>query len=252
MSYDKYNGKVPHTVDVVARSKFTGIELMHDFMGDYYEDYGLTQDLFARSDVAFAALAFSQPWLGAGESEEERVEADKAIAFLEHFPQTGLMLYHSPVDSRDGLAEKQKNQIGICNEVARRAQDKGIVCSYHANSSSNAFFTTADDYYRLAELVDDRVLGLALDAGHMAKGRMDVVKMFGEFLPKIKHAHYKDMTEEGDWVIMGHGSVDFPAITKVLRDGGYDGWVMVEDESPLGETDPDAATIENGEYCASL
>ena len=47
---------------------------------------------------------------------------------------------------------------------------------------------------------------------------------------------------------MGAGVIDFPRIVTMLRDGGYDGWIMVEEESPQAEGDPDAATLQNGEY----
>ncbi|MDR3224998.1 MAG: sugar phosphate isomerase/epimerase [Clostridiales Family XIII bacterium] len=252
MSYDKYNGEVRHTLDVIANSKFTGIEPMTDFMGDYFEDYALMQDALQQTKVALPAIAFSQPWLGAEETADEQQEADKAIAYLKHFPGTILMLYHTPVGNRDDLLEKQKHQTGIINTIAERAAAEGIKSAFHANSPSNALFNTQEDYYRLADLLDDRFVGLALDAGHMAHGKCDVLKLFKEFMPKVWHVHYKDMLADGSWALMGKGVIDFVAITKLLRDNDYDGWIMVEDESPEGEKDPDSATMENGVYIADF
>ena len=47
---------------------------------------------------------------------------------------------------------------------------------------------------------------------------------------------------------MGLGVIDFPRIVTRLRDTGYGGWIMIEEESVEAETDPDAATQKNGEY----
>ena len=34
------------------------------------------------------------------------------------------------------------------------------------------------------------------------------------------------MDSRGRWVELGRGSIDFPAVTKVLLDTGYDGWIV--------------------------
>lgn len=47
---------------------------------------------------------------------------------------------------------------------------------------------------------------------------------------------------------MGAGIIDFPRIVTMLRDSGYARWIMVEEESPEAEANPDVATTKNGEY----
>ncbi len=56
------------------------------------------------------------------------------------------------------------------------------------------------------------------------------------------------MAADGAWIAMGRGIIDFPRLTAGLRQSGYNGWIMVEDESPDGEADPDAVTRANGRY----
>ena len=52
----------------------------------------------------------------------------------------------------------------------------------------------------------------------------------------------------GGWTAMGAGIIDFPAIVTMLKDTGYRGWIMIEEESPEAEVDPNTATTKNGEY----
>jgi len=91
-------------------------------------------------------------------------------------------------------------------------------------------------------------IGFAPDAGHIAKGGMDPVKVFRDSISQIRHVHYKDMDRDGNWVEMGRGIIDFRSLTSLLKEAGYQGWIMVEDESTLAEADPDAATLFNGRY----
>ena len=47
---------------------------------------------------------------------------------------------------------------------------------------------------------------------------------------------------------MGEGSIDFEGVTRFLMDTGYDGWLIVEDESAEAEIDPDGVTKTDGVY----
>jgi inosose dehydratase len=107
------------------------------------------------------------------------------------------------------------------------------------------------DYKVLLDGLDGRFVGFAPDAGHMAKGGMDVLGIFRRYHAAIRHVHFKDMAADGTWAEMGKGTIDFPAIVAALRAGGYTGWIMVEDESPRAEISPDAVTLDNGKYVAA-
>jgi inosose dehydratase len=105
-----------------------------------------------------------------------------------------------------------------------------------------------DDYEILFDGLDSSIVGFAPDTGHIAKGGMDVAKIFKIYRPLIKHVHFKDITDSGGWTAMGAGIIDFPGIVTMLRDTGYAGWIMIEEESPEAEVDPNTATTKNGEY----
>ena len=100
----------------------------------------------------------------------------------------------------------------------------------------------------LMDGLDSSVVGFAPDFGHIAKGGMNPVQTLEKYLPLVRHVHFKDMSAAGDWVEMGRGVIDFPTIVTRLCNSGYDGWILVEDESARAENDPDAVTLENGEY----
>jgi inosose dehydratase len=77
---------------------------------------------------------------------------------------------------------------------------------------------------------------------------MEPLTVFADRLPLIRHVHFKDISAGKQWKPMGEGVIDHPGLLRLLRDSGYPGWVMVEEESEMAEREPDQATLHNGTY----
>jgi inosose dehydratase len=249
MSYEKYSQRLDHIISVVAESGFAGIEAEICMLGPYNKaPEKLSADLKTRG-IGLGALCLVCDWLSPQETDEELAEADRVITMLRaHFPGTLLALCQMPQADRSDLSERQNNCIACCNAIGRRAADSGVATVMHPNSPPGSVFRIAEDYKILMDGLDSSVITYAPDAGHIAKGGMDPVAIFKEYGSVIGHVHFKDMTPEGTWAEMGQGCIDFDAIVSGLQAGGFQGWIMVEDESPRAETDPDAVTVANGEY----
>jgi inosose dehydratase len=248
MSGETYRGRVPNILDVVARAGMNGLEAETCMLGDYYDDpEAMARELSARG-VELTGVCLVADWLSPRETAQERADADRLMAYLSHFPGAMVYLGQMPGSDRGNLAERQRNALACMHEVARRAVDAGLDCAFHPNSPAGSIFRTREDYATLIDGLDEKLVGFAPDAGHIAKGGMDPVEIFSTYRPLIRHVHFKDIDEDGTWVEMGRGVIDFPAIVSHLAGTGYDGWIMIEDESARAERDPDAVTLENGEY----
>ena len=249
MSHEKYSQRLDHIISVVAESGFAGIESEVCMLGPYNEAPAkLAADMSARG-LTLGAICLVCDWLGPKETGEELAEADRVIDMLKtHFPGTLLALCQMPQADRSDLRRRQDNCIACCNAIGTRAADKGIQSVMHPNSPPGSVFRVEEDYKILMDSLDTSLVGYAPDAGHIAKGGMDPVAIFKEYASVIGHVHFKDMTEDGIWAEMGAGAIDFAAIVSGLEACGYQGWIMIEDESPRAEVDPDAVTAANGEY----
>jgi len=249
MSYEKYSQRLDHIINVVAESGFAGIEAEICMLGPYNQNPARLADDLQENGLRCAALCLVCDWLSPQETQGESDEADRVIAMLQsHFPGTLLALCQMPQDDRSDLQERQGNCIACCNDIGRRAADQGVRTVFHPNSPGGSVFRIAEDYEVLMDGLDASVVGFAPDAGHIAKGGMDPVAVFREYGPVIGHVHFKDMAEDGVWAEMGAGCIDFAGIVGVLQQHDYDGWIMVEDESPRAEVDPDSVTRANGQY----
>jgi len=61
----------------------------------------------------------------------------------------------------------------------------------------------------------------------------DPVACFRRHIGRIVHVHLKDVDARSRWRPLGAGVCDFPAIVQLLRDNGYPGWLVSEEESDV-------------------
>jgi inosose dehydratase len=248
MSGNLYVGKLPDILNIVKPAGFAGIESEPLMLGSYYDDPSMLKDLLAQFNLQLGAIAFVCNWANSHETEQERTEAERVFSYARSFPEAQLVLVQAPGKDRSNLRQRQQNLISCVNAVAARAVEQGLSCSYHPNSPDGSVIRIEDDYKILLDELDSKVVGFAPDTGHIARGGMDVAKILNTYRPQIKHVHFKDITASGGWTAMGAGIIDFPAIVTMLRDTAYAGWIMIEEESPEAEVDPNTATTKNGEY----
>lgn len=241
-------GKLGHMIEVTARAGFTGIEPIHGWMGELAEPDRLRERLDA-ARVELAAIALALPWNGSEETEEERREADRAIALLKQFPGALLCTVQLPT-GRHELDTRRLNLVANVNTVSRRAADAGVGCSYHPNSPHSSTNRTAEDYAVILEKLDTRVTGWTPDVGHMANGGMDPLEIMKRYAPLINLVHFKDWDGAPEFCLMGQGKVDFRAITRWLIEQRFAGWVICEDEGPQALEDPDGVTRHDGRWIA--
>ncbi|MDI7274731.1 MAG: sugar phosphate isomerase/epimerase [Anaerolineae bacterium] len=248
MSGERYVGQIAHIAGVVREGGFTAIEPEVCMLGPYRDDPEALKDVLGRRGVELAAIALACHWREPVETEEERREADYLLDYLSSFRGVHLLLSQLPGRDRASLRERQRHALACVHAIGARAAERGIACSFHPNSPPGSVFRVEEDYRVLFDSLDPRLVGFAPDTGHIANGGMDVVKVFETYRALIRHVHFKDVAASGEWAGMGAGIVDFPRVVTMLRDAGYDGWVMVEEESAAAERDPDGVTVQNGRY----
>jgi inosose dehydratase len=248
MSGNRYVGKLPEILNIVKPAGFAGIESEPGMLGSYYDNPSKLKDLLAEFNLQLGAIAFVCDWANPDETEQERSDAERVFRYAKSFPGAHLVLVQAAGIDRSNLRQRQENLISCVNAIAARAVDYGLSCSYHPNSPDGSVVRIEEDYKIFLDALDSTVVGFAPDTGHIARGGMDVAKILNTYRPLIKHVHFKDITSSGGWTAMGAGIIDFPGIVTMLKDTGYAGWIMIEEESPQAEVDPNTATTKNGKY----
>lgn len=241
-----YNGQLGHMIEVIAKAGFSGIQPIHFWMGDLSNPDRLEAKL-RQQGIELAAIALALDWNEKEETEKERNEADQTISLLQRFPGAILCTVQKP-SGRHNLTSRRRSLVNIVNSVSRRAMEKGVPCSFHPNSPHNSITRTEEDYRVILESLDSTATGWTPDVGHIINAGMDPLEKMKEYASMINHVHYKDWDGEPEFALMGKGKVDFMAITQWLKDTGFDGWIVCEDEGKEALEDPDFVTLHDGRW----
>ncbi|GMA65734.1 sugar phosphate isomerase/epimerase (plasmid) [Alicyclobacillus fastidiosus] len=250
LDYDKEVDCIDHIIDVVSDAGFQGVDVQVALLGKYDNDPEKLKAKLDSKGIELAALTVPFTWPSDTETEEERKRADHYIEYVKHFPGAKLNIPVRNGPNRDNLLQRQKEIMKCVNAVAKRAYENGVVSMFHPASPATSYFRIASDYEVMFESLDTHYIGYTPDAGHITKGGMNAVDVVREHLPIIKHVHIKDCNNDLTFAKMGQGDIDFPAMVKSLVDYGYDGWIMVEEETAEAATDPDRVIHDVYQYVA--
>lgn len=247
MSGETYRGELPRFVRVAASAGFQGLEPEPVMLGTFREIAAAHKEMDP-SGIELSSIAFVALWRGNKETDEERAEADHFIEFVRSFEGARIVLVQAPGTDREDLTERQINALACINAVAARAADAGVAATFHPNSPRGSVFRSREDYEIMLAGLDDRVVNYTPDVGHIARGGMDPLEIVRTYRDRIDHIHLKDFDSRAGWARTGEGTVDFAGVVQHLHDTGFDGWIVVEDESPTAVQDPDAVTRGAGHY----
>jgi sugar phosphate isomerase/epimerase len=184
--------------------------------------------------------------------KEEIRRAREWIELLSRYPGCRLDLAGGSSPERTGLKEKFRVMCAIYNEVAVKAEKKGVAVDVHPHSHHGSIIETAEEYAMLMEMTDPRLVGWCPDTGHIVRGGQDLLGTLRKHAGRIRNIHLKDADPAGRWRPMGQGMCGFPAVLGFLTEIGYSGWIIAEEESDEAAVDPPAAVRSNRAYLRSL
>jgi inosose dehydratase len=101
----------------------------------------------------------------------------------------------------------------------------------------NTISERPDDLQRVLDVADPRFVHLELDTAHYVAGGGDPAKAIVRYHDRILFVHAKDLIDTSmtgkskypfQFVELGKGRVDLPAVFAALRKTNFSGWVVVE------------------------
>jgi inosose dehydratase len=152
------------------------------------------------------------------------------------------------IQPSQALSEKQWDS--AARAVERIAQavrgEAGLRTVFHHHCAT--FVETPQEIESLMQRTDDSLVGLCLDSGHITYAGGSAADLLSRYGPRIWHVHFKDCEpavaararaenwdyqtaiRHGVFCELGKGAVDFPALLDSLRQRGYAGWIVVEQD----------------------
>jgi len=183
-------------------------------------------------------------------------EADRAAALLAAGGAEVLVLAAATgLDGYDERPELTDAQWRTLVETSARIRDiaagHGLRTVLHPHVGTHVERTA-----EVLRFLADSDLPLCLDTGHLLIGGTDPVELARDFPDRVGHVHLKDVradvaatvregevgyadaVRDGMYVPLGDGDVDVEALVSLVREAGYTGWFVLEQDTALGEGSP--------------
>ncbi|MFN8525800.1 MAG: sugar phosphate isomerase/epimerase [Chloroflexota bacterium] len=238
---DAWRGTMGDVLDAIAAAGFAGVETTWQMLGPLLDNPERFGDMLARRGLSLAALALSPPtgWSDPSAEAAELALADRAIEFLSALGLGGrLGLGGGRAPSRAQYREKFDQMIRMYHAVARRAVDRGLVVHVHPTSTDDSLLLVGAEYQMLVDRLDPALVGLGPDTAHITRGDERALDFVRRNARRITHIHLKDAFRGGDYATMGTADAEIEAVAAFLRDFGYTGWLIAEEESDSAGADP--------------
>jgi inosose dehydratase len=170
-------------------------------------------------------------------------------------------------DSRPTLDDSQwATLLTNLDRLADAAADRGVLAVLHPHVG-----TMVETRSDVARVLEGSAIRLCLDTGHLLIGGTDPLQLARGVPARIAHVHLKDVdvklaarvqtgeltyteaVRQGMYTPLGAGDVDIAGIVTALRSNGFDGWLVMEqdtildgqptDEGPVGDVRASVAFI---------
>jgi inosose dehydratase len=158
-----------------------------------------------------------------------------------------------PRDGSAGLTAAQwKNVAHVVEEAAKVSAEFGLDLVFHPHVAT--YVETPEECERFFDVTSHTGIGLCLDTGHCDYGGGDTITEAAKFASVLRFLHIKDVDtkvleearrkklnfeqaiEEKVFTIIGQGSIDFPALFRLLEKNNYSGWMVIEQDVKFGAT----------------
>jgi inosose dehydratase len=158
-----------------------------------------------------------------------------------------------PKDGSAGLTAAQwKNVAHVVEEAAKVSAEFGLDLVFHPHVAT--YVETPEECERFFDVTSHTGIGLCLDTGHCDYGGGDTITEAAKFASVLRFLHIKDVDtkvlhearrkklnfeqaiEEKVFTIIGQGSIDFPALFRLLEKNNYSGWMVIEQDVKFGAT----------------
>ncbi|WP_052888963.1 TIM barrel protein [Thermogemmatispora carboxidivorans] len=179
------------------------------------------------------------------------------------------------ISPAQGLTPREWRIFARNSEIVARVvyESTGLRTAFHHHCAG--YVETPAEIAHFLELTDPSLIGLALDTGHYLYGSGSsepelIEEALRRFGLRIWHLHFKDCSpavaqearthgwdyftalRHGLFCELGQGMVPFPAVVTWLRQHGYQGWIVVEQDVLPGMGSPYLSALRNRQYLRKL
>jgi len=250
-------------IDEVAAVGFRGIQLrtgdgLLDRFGDKPE---ALKALLAEKRLAFPVFSSGNLAI---EPEREQEMFDLHLSHAKFLRAAGgqyLQVIDERPKGRAVVAGDYKRLGGLLTELSKRVRDAGVTLVYHPHMNSTG--EKPAELAAILEAANPRSVRVLFDVAHYQQGGGDPAAAIREYHEWIEVLHVKDVRPTGSgraggsggyqWVELGRGRVNLPAVFAALDAVSFKRWAIVElDKVPDPGRTPRESAEMNRRYLSEV
>jgi inosose dehydratase len=236
-----WGGKDRQAIEDIAAVGFPGIQLRANAIAEFEGKPAALKELLDAHKLKMVALS-------SGDVNIENSQDTEIATHLAHaqFARDAGALYLQVIGARpkgrDPVPGDYEKMGRLLTELGRRTADIGVQVGFH--NHMNSLGERPEEVDWIFEGVDPRFAKLELDVAHCLQGGGDPVKMMTSYSDRLLFLHIKDVRSVAppaaaaststtppknyQWVELGAGRVDLPAVFKTIEKIKFRGWAVVE------------------------
>ena len=163
-------------------------------------------------------------------------------------------------------SEELRGMAAALDGLGGAVGELGMELVFHPHVGT--YVETPSEIHGLLASTDPTLVGWCLDTGHQVYGGAELVELVRAHKERIRYVHVKDVDRDvlararrEGWSFhqalerfvfspLGTGLVPLPEVLRLLREAGYEGWLVVEQDTT--DQDPTDTARRNREFLEAL
>ena len=236
-------------VEALALAKKIGLDGVQVSLGKVENDMHLrspeVQQAYRQAarqyGVAIAGIAIGElnqvPYKSAPETEQwvsDSIDVAQALGC-----QVVLLAFFSKGDLHDDPAGQQE-VVRRLRKVAPKAEKAGVILGIES-------WLSADEHLAIIEAIGSKNVRVYYDLANSHKMGYNIY----EEVARLGKEYICEIHAKENGYLLGQGRIDFVRVRDILKDIGYDGWIIIEGATPEG-ADITESYIANNRYVRSV
>jgi inosose dehydratase len=243
---------VKKAIAEISEAGFPGVQLRSNILKEYSDPAALKAEL-AKAKLTFACYSGGGP---SADPAKRKDDIEKFMVGAKFAKAAGALCIQATSPKRgpgptDPAVLKAFGE--TLTELGKQTGAIGLPLGFH--NHMDQIGQNPDEVDAILAASDPKYVKLLLDTGHYGAAGGEPAKAIKAHGKRLVLLHIKDVVDKADaqpkdgkpakkyqFVELGQGKVDFPAIFAALTGVGFKGWTVVElDSVPAGRAPKDAA-----------
>jgi inosose dehydratase len=222
------NGSTQEALKDISDAGYEGFELFDGNLAEYADRTDELRGLMDELGLQMVAVYSGANYIYPDILEDELSKIEDAARLAAQLGAVHLVVGGGAVRAA-GIQEEDYRRLGEGLErTATLADETGLVASYHPHLG-----TCVESPEQLQKVFQYTGINFCPDTAHLQAGGGNPPELISTYGDRIRYVHLKDY-EDGSFLPLGQGQLDFSEILGALRAVQYDGWITIELDSYEG------------------